>query len=81
MAIIYASVISLKLERELSQSQTRIAAQPVPSNIPSDTCDGKAEINKLKEENKKLAEQLEVYELRKEQMHIQVSSVCSKSMN
>jgi len=69
-----------KLERELTQTQARIASQPAANSTPPENNDMKTEISKLKEENKNLAEQLEVYELRKDQMHIQVNilqNVCT----
>jgi cell shape-determining protein MreC len=59
----------IQVERELAVAKTRYANQPTTAVVDGET---KTEIKRLKEENTKLAEQLERYELRKDQMHMKV---------
>ncbi|XP_031555898.1 mitotic spindle assembly checkpoint protein MAD1-like [Actinia tenebrosa] len=61
--------IILELERQLKEEKSKCASRSTVSTATDN--EAKAEIKRLKEENMKLAEQLEIYELRKEQMHIQ----------
>ncbi|XP_067043438.1 mitotic spindle assembly checkpoint protein MAD1-like isoform X1 [Acropora muricata] len=73
-----------KLEAELNELRDKVSTQAPEKG---DTSLLKTEIEKLKEENVKLQEQLDVYEIRKEQMHMQgyydptKSKVIHMSMN
>lgn len=73
-----------KLEAELNELRDKVSTQAPEKG---DTSLLKTEIEKLKEENVKLQEQLDVYEIRKEQMHMQgyydptKSKVVHMSMN
>lgn len=73
-----------KLEAEMNELRDKVSTQAPEKG---DTSLLKTEIEKLKEENVKLQEQLDVYEIRKEQMHMQgyydptKSKVVHMSMN
>ncbi|XP_015762515.1 PREDICTED: mitotic spindle assembly checkpoint protein MAD1-like [Acropora digitifera] len=81
---LFFSGLSAALEVELNELRDKVSTQAPEKG---DTSLLKTEIEKLKEENVKLQEQLDVYEIRKEQMHMQgyydptKSKVVHMSMN